>query len=413
MSTDDFTVEPSEVWDYIETLAQFGKHGETGVWRTVYSPEWFDAQRQIENWSLAAGLETRWDAVGNVWGRLPGSEGGPAIVSGSHVDSQLPGGRFDGVLGVISALLALQLLRERFGTPKRTLELVSFCEEESSRFATTQHWGSRAIAGAIEEEHLTSVVSYDGEPIGEVMRAVGLPPERFRDAVRDDIDVFVELHIEQGPILEQQGLPVAVVTGISGGRQYRVELNGRADHAGARPMDLRLDPMAGAAEIISGAINTAHRMGRPAVTTVGQMFVEPNRPAIVPEQVRFTIDARHPDPESRALLYERHEALLRDVAERRELDVSWTHGSEQPPRLSDPALVALFQETAAEQGIPFYTMASGAVHDANRMADIARMVMLFVQSKDGRSHTPDEFTSAEHAALGVQLLAAGLYKLAY
>jgi allantoate deiminase len=413
VSARDFTIDPAVVWDYIETLAQFGKHGETGVWRTVYSPEWFDAQRQIETWSRAAGLDTRWDAVGNVWGRLQGSAGGKTIVSGSHVDSQLPGGRFDGVLGVISALLALKLLSERFGPPRRTLEVVSFCEEESSRFATTQHWGSRAIAGAIEEEHLTSVVSYDGEPIGDVMREVGLAPERFREAVRDDIDIFVELHIEQGPILEQQGLPVAVVTGITGGRQYRVDLVGRADHAGARPMDLRRDSMAGAAEMISGVINTAHRMGRPAVTTVGQLIVEPNRPAIVPERVRFSIDARHPDPEMRALLYERHEALLREVAARRELEVSWSFGSEQPPRRSDPELVVLFQDAAAEQGIPSYTMASGAVHDANRMADVARMVMLFVQSKDGRSHTPAEFTSAEHAALGVQLLAAGLYKLAY
>lgn len=409
----DFTIDPAVVWEYIETLAQYGKHGETGVWRTVYSPEWFDAQRQIETWCREAGLEVRWDAVGNVWGRLPGSDGGQAIVSGSHVDSQLPGGRFDGVLGVISALLALKTLRERCGTPRRTLEVVSFCEEESSRFATTQHWGSRAIAGAIDEEHLSSVVSYDGEPIGDVMRAVGLPPERFREAVRNDIDIFVELHIEQGPILEQQGLPVAVVTGITGGRQYRVELVGRADHAGARPMDLRRDPMAGAAEIISGVINTAHRMGRPAVTTVGHITVEPNRPAIIPERVRFSIDARHPDPETRALLYERHEALVREVAERRELEVTWGFGSEQPPRQSDPELVALFQRAAQAQGIPFFTMASGAVHDANRMADIARMVMLFVQSKDGRSHTPAEYTNPEHAALGVQLLTAGLYELAY
>jgi len=207
--------------------------------------------------------------------------------------------------------------------------------------------------------------------------------------------------------------PVAVVTGITGIRHYHVELRGRADHAGARPMDTRRDPMAAAAEIISTAIDTAHRMGRPAVTTVGRMFVEPNGAAIVPEVVRFSIDARHPDPATRELLYARHEEMMREVCRRRDIELSWTLGAEQPPRVSDPELVDIFVNAAREQGLKYLTMPSGAVHDANRMAGFTRMVMLFVQSKDGRSHTPDEYTSPEHAAAGVQLLAAGLHRLAY
>lgn len=413
--TGTFAIDPALVERYIMDLARHGAHGETGVWRPVYSEAWFGAQRQVEAWMQAAGMETWWDAVGNVWGRVQGTEddGQGVILTGSHVDSQLPGGRYDGVLGVISGILAVQTLVERFGRPRRTIEVVSFCEEESSRFPTAHHWGSRAVAGAIAPEDLKNVVSYDGEPIGEVMRAAGFDPDAVATAKRDDIDIFIELHIEQGPILEQMDTPVAVVTGITGIRHYHVALRGRADHAGARPMDTRRDPMAAAAEIISTAIDTAHRMGRPAVTTVGRMFVEPNGAAIVPELVRLTIDARHPDPELRELLYARHEAMMREVCNRRDIDLSWTLGAEQPPRVSDPELVETFVDAAREQGLKYLTMPSGAVHDANRMAGFTRMVMLFVQSKDGRSHTPDEYTSPEHAAAGVQLLAAGLHRLAY
>lgn len=413
--SDELKIDPATVESYIMTLARNGAYGETGVWRTVYSDEWFAAQRQVEAWMVEAGMSAWWDAAGNVWGRVEGSDDGGlgVILTGSHVDSQLPGGRYDGTLGVISGILAARELVERFGQPRRTIEVVSFCEEESSRFPTAHHWGSRAVAGDIEQDDLAGVVSYDGEPIGEVMRAVGLDPERIGEAKRDDIDTFIELHIEQGPILEQAGLPVAVVTGITGIRHYHIELRGRADHAGARPMDTRRDPMAAAAEIISTAIDTAHRMGRPAVTTVGRMSVEPNGAAIVPERVTFTIDARHPDPAARALLYSRHEQMIREVCDRRGIDVSWTLGAEQPPRLSDPELIETFVAAAQEQDISYMTMASGAVHDANRMAGFTRMVMLFVQSKDGRSHTPDEYTDPTHAAAGIRLLAAGLHRLAY
>ncbi len=413
--TTHINIDPNTVERYIMELAEHGAHGATGVWRPVYGDAWFAAQRQVETWMQEAGLETRWDAVGNVWGRVTGANdaGRGVILTGSHIDSQLPGGRYDGALGVITPILAVKELLARFGQPERTIEVVSFCEEESSRFPTAHHWGSRAVAGEISTEDLASVVSYDGEKIGEVMQAAGFDLDAIPAIKREDIDIFIELHIEQGPILEQAGIPTAVVTGITGIRHYHLTLRGRADHAGARPMDTRRDPMAAAAEIISTVINTAHRMGRPAVTTVGRMRVEPNGAAIVPEEVYFTIDARHPDPATRELLYARHEATIKEVCERRDIEYSWTLGAEQPPRISDPALVETFVAAATEQGLNHTTMPSGAVHDANRMAGFSRMVMLFVQSKDGRSHTPDEFTYPEHAAEGVALLAAGLQKLAY
>jgi allantoate deiminase len=245
------------------------------------------------------------------------------------------------------------------------------------------------------------------------MESIGLDAERLPDARRDDIDIFIELHIEQGPILEQAGVPVAVVTAINSIRHYVVELTGRSDHAGARPMDMRLDPMAGAAEITLGVIDSALRMGRPAVTTIGRMNVEPGGPAIVPEKVTFTIDARHPDPEMRLKLFASHEAWMRAVAERRGLDLKWTITTDLIPCVCDPDLVRTLQEVATDLHIPFVTMASGAGHDTQRMANIARVVMLFVQSKGGRSHTPAEFTTTEDAVAGIRVLAGGLHRLAY
>jgi allantoate deiminase len=406
-------VDPALLDQRIIEFARFGAHGETGVWRPVYSAAWVAAMEQYAAWCADAGLDVRTDAVGNVWGRLAGADGGKAIISGSHIDSQLPGGRYDGTLGALGALVAIQTLKERFGTPKRTLEVVALCEEESSRFAAANFWGSRAITGRIGPDDPDNIRGYDGDTIAEVMRRVGLDPARILEAERDDIDTFIELHVEQGPILEQAGLPVAIVNAITGIRHYVVELSGTANHAGAFPMDLRRDPMAGAAEIISGVVNTAHRIGRPAVTTVGMVRVDPNLAAAVPEKVTFTIDARHPDPLARDALYAKHEGLMREVAAHRSLDLEWHQTLDHAPFTCDPATVRILEDAAREQGIPFMTMTSGAVHDAQQMATKCKAAMIFVRSKDGRSHTPEEFSSVADCTVGTEVLAAALYSLAY
>lgn len=178
-------------------------------------------------------------------------------------------------------------------------------------------------------------------------------------------------------------------------------------------MDIRIDPMAGFAEIAAGTLNTAHRMGRPAVTTVGRALVSPNFPGIIPSQVEFTVDARHPDPASRSRLYDMHEGLMREVAARRGLDLDWKIMIDHAPTISNPGLVGLLKLAAEEQQVPAITMASGAAHDAQQMASIAKVAMIFVRSKDGRSHTPEEFSSVEDMVSGIKVLAAGLHRLAY
>ena len=398
---------------FLLELARHGAYGETGVWRTVYTPEWTAAQDQVAGWLEDAGLEVRRDAVGSVWGRLAGSEGGPVVATGSHIDSQAPGGRYDGALGVIAGIVALRSLREQFGTPRRTLEAVSLCEEEASRFHATSFWGSRAIVGAIGPDEPDRIRDRDGVSIGEAMRGVGLDPGRIAGARRDDIDTWIELHIEQGPILEDEGLQVGVVDAITAIRHYVVELRGRSDHAGARPMAGRLDPTAGFAEIATAVIGVALESGPPAVTTIGRIEVEPNLPSAVPDVVRFTLDSRHPDQAAVDAQHARQEQLMREIAERRGLQISWTTPLDLPASPSDPAVVAELERAAADLEIPFRTMHSGAGHDTQNIARIARTAMVFARSKDGRSHTPEEFTSLEDAVAAIRVLATALHRLAY
>jgi allantoate deiminase len=405
-------IDPAVIQEMVGELARFGAWGETGVNRLVYTPEWVAAQDHVAGWCTEAGLEVERDAVGNVWGWLRGRKPGPAIVTGSHIDSQKPGGRFDGALGVAAAVAAVRAVRERHGTPRRTVGVVSLCEEEASRFARTNFWGSRAATGTIAPTEADRMRAIDGPTMGEIMRDVGLDPERIPEAARDDIGAFIELHIEQGPLLEAAGLPVGVVETITGYRQYWIDLRGVANHAGTTPMDLRRDPMAGAAEIVSGVIDTAHRMGRPAVTTVGRMTVEPNGRAVVPERVGFTVDARHPEPGALATLLARHEGRWAEVAARRGLGLAVRVDSDRPPCPCDPALVETLAAAAAEAGVPTMRMTSGAVHDAMQFASVCPVAMLFVRSRGGVSHSPDEDTSAEDAAAGVETLARALARLA-
>ncbi len=406
-------LDPRLVERTILRLGGIGAHSGTGVWRTVYSLEWVAAQDLIGRWATEAGLTPRRDAVGNLWARVEGTEGGKAIVSGSHIDTQCPGGRYDGALGVIAALIAIGALVAAFGPPKRPLELLSLCEEEGSRFPKAGFWGSRAITGRIGPGMPDQVLDDQGGSIADAMRFVGLDPALIPSARRDDLAAFIELHIEQGPILEHAGRSVAVVDAITGIRHTRVTLTGEANHAGAFPMDLRRDPMAGFAEVAGRLIDHAHRLGRPAVTTIGLCIPYPNAPAIIPRSVDFTVDVRHPRQADFDLLHQTHLAMLTDVAARRGLALTTDVQFDLPPTPCDTGIVSMLQAVAAESDLPILTMASGAGHDSQQMAAICPVAMIFVRSEGGRSHTPEEYSTLSDIMDGIRLLMAGLYRLAY
>lgn len=406
-------IDPAVIEERVMTLGAIGACHGTGVCRAALTPEWVESQRLVERWCQEAGLSTRMDAVGNVWGRVEGTEGGKAIVSGSHIDSQIPGGRYDGALGIIAAITAVEALLHQFGPPKRPLEVLSFCEEEGSRFTGARFWGSRGITGAIAPGDAEAIGSYDGITLADAMREIGLDPADIPSAVRHDIEAFIELHIEQGPVLDQQDLPVGIVNIINGSKGYIVTVTGETNHAGARPMDLRRDALLGVAEMILAVNRNAVEMGRPAVSTVGRVVVEPNLGSIIPGKVTFTIDSRHNDPTKVEELAAAHEAAIARIAKERDLEISWTSRPPLEPCPCDPEIVRVLEESAREQDIPALTMPSGALHDTQRMANVARVAMVFVRSKDGRSHTPEEFTSVEDAVAGIRVLAGALHALAY
>ncbi len=397
----------------IEQMAQHGRHPEGGVQRLAYTPDWQAAVDQFSSWLAADGLEVRRDSVGNVYGVLKGEEAVPSIVTGSHIDTALRGGPLDGTLGVIAGYIALRKLKQSFGVPRRTLECLAVCDEEASRFHSN-FWGSRAIAGLIRPGEAESIFDSDGVSLAEAMRACDLDPSLIAQARRSDINTFIELHIEQGPILERKHTPVGVVRAITAIEQLECNVIGRADHAGGFPMELRLDPMLGAAQMVLAATEAARRLGPPAVATVGRIRAVPGSPNIVASDVLFTLDARYPDPAQHEAYMSSIRDTFTEIADRLQLGCRQTRLLYQPATESSSELVRTIKEVASELAIPYLEMVSGAGHDTQVLARAGvRHAMIFVPSRDGRSHSPDEWTPTDDMVKGIAVLTETLHRLAY
>jgi allantoate deiminase len=385
----------------LDELYAVGAEPDGGTYRPLYGAAWAAAGDLVEQWLKHAGLTTRRDAVGNLWGRAEGE--GKAIVTGSHIDTVRHGGRLDGALGIVAGLTAVETLLKDKGKPRRPLEVVAICEEEGSRFAVN-FWGSRAITGAID--------NVDAD-VAAAMRERGLDPARIASAARDDIDTFVELHIEQGAVLEAAGIPLAVVTAIVGTAHLEVTVTGRPDHAGTTPMDLRLDALAGAAAMVQAIESIAKALGKPAVATVGKLAALPDQINVVPGKVVFTVDLRHSDLNGRRALEDRIRSLCTNISGERRLGLAIRTLQEKPPVTMHPDVRAVLARAATECGVQAKEMVSGAGHDAQILAERSKVGMLFVPSIGGRSHCPEEATSPEHLLLGTTVLAKALERLAY
>jgi allantoate deiminase len=386
--------------------------GGGGAYRPLYSEAWAAACDQVQRWMKETGLAVRRDAVGNIWGRMDGTSGGKSVVTGSHIDTVRHGGRLDGALGITAGLAALRAVIEARGKPKRPLELLVVCEEEGSRFATN-FWGSRAIIGAIGPDEAETVTDAAGVTLARAMRERGLDPADIPSAARDDLGAFVELHIEQGSILETERVPLAVVTTIAGAVHLEVVVTGRPDHAGTTPMHLRRDALAGAAAMIQAVQSIAAALGRPAVATVGKLRVEPDQINVVPGRVTFTVDLRHADLGGRRALEERIRSLCGTIASERSLGIAMRTLHERPPVPMDGAVRQVLETAATETGAVPAALVSGAGHDAQVLAARCAVGMLFVPSIGGRSHCPEEATDPAHLVLGTQVLARALELLAY
>ena len=401
--------------DAIAELAGFNDDPAAGgITREVYTPTYGAALERVAAWMRAAGLDVRLDAVGNLFGRWQGSEPDARLVlTGSHVDTTLNAGRYDGVLGVLGAIEAVHLLRDAGTAPRRSIELVAWAGEEP-RFGTGCV-GSRAAAGQLARADIDRLRDRDGTSMAAALREAGFDPDRLADATIDPAGVhaLVELHIEQGAVLEDAGESIGVVTAIAAPHDVRLTLRGAATHAGATPMRLRRDALAGAAE----AITLVERLARetPSGTTVGTVGVLRVRPGainVVPGEVEMDVDVRDSDLPARTQVVDALLAGAREIAARRGLELEVTPIVEDTPVACEPLVVDAAEAAARELGLPFRRMTSGAYHDAMVLGSRVPIGMIFVPSVGGVSHHPDEYTEPADLERGVRVLAGTLARLA-
>ncbi|MDQ1732713.1 MAG: allantoate deiminase [Pseudonocardiales bacterium] len=392
---------------WLDELALIGGNGRA-VNRFAWTPELLAASRWLVQRLHELGLEAEIDPAGNVLGRWQAGDG-PAVLVGSHLDTVPEGGRFDGALGVLSALEAIRRLKDEGFEPAQPLWIAAFNDEEGTRFGTTM-FGSAAFVGDDQAE-LRDRVSTDGVPLSEAMRAAGFDFDLVpRACLIGSVGCYLELHIEQGPRMELQRMDTAVVTGIVGVRGYRVELRGETNHAGTTPMENRRDALAGASRVVLALRDAALSAGDITVN-VGRIDVQPGGTNVVPGTAVFFVDARAADPQRFASL----DALVRECVgtaaaqERLTIEISPTH--EHPPTPMDPALQQLLGDEMRAAGLTWGELSSGAGHDAQVLARHVASAMLFVPSQGGISHSPDEFTPSEQREPGVAVLTAALRKL--
>ena len=398
----------------IEYLARISDSTYPAVTRVLFSSVDLRARAWLKLLYAEAGLVVREDAVGNTFARWPGTDAAAApVATGSHIDAIPNSGRFDGVVGVLGALEAIRALQRAGRRPRRSIELVMFTAEEPTRFGLGC-LGSRLLAGTLSREKIASLRDAQGLGVPEAcaradltgtMESTRLPPDCY--------SAFVELHIEQGPLLERQRLPIGVVTAIAAPATLRVDLTGQGGHAGTVLMPDRHDPSLAAAETMLAVERAARATGsRDTVATCGLVQVSPGAVNSIPRQVRLEIDVRDVDQARRDSVLAVIHTAAQEAAARR--GCGWTEQilNADPPAVCAPPIVAAIEQAAAGLGLPCQRMISRAYHDSLFMAQVCPTAMIFVPSKEGISHRPDEYTAPEEITRGVQVLAGTLDLLA-
>ena len=383
-----------------------------GIERVHLSPEHARASARAAGWMGELGMRTWSDQAGNQWGRLEGRAPGlPALVLGSHLDTVPDAGRYDGVLGVVSALEVARRLAPRAGRLPFALEVVAFSDEEGTRFSTAL-LGSCAVAGAWREEWWERT-DRDGVSVREAAERFGLDPSRVHEAARrpEDLVGYLELHIEQGPLLEAAGRPLGVVTSIAGARRFTGRVVGEARHAGGTPYPRRRDALVGAAEVVLAVERLA--VEADGIATVGRLQAHPGGVNVVPGLVELSLDVRAEHDEARDALVERvREHAQRSCARRRlAFELTETHAA-AGVRCDEELQASVVAGIAATgDGAPLRTW-SRAGHDAMAMAAITPVAMLFVRCADGISHAPQESVTLEDVAHGIDAFEAAVLDVA-
>ena len=393
--------------EIVRRINELGKISETpeNLARVFLTPEHRAAAELILRWMREAGMRAHLDAIGNVCGRYEGEVPGlPCLMLGSHYDTVRDAGKWDGPLGVITAISCVADLNRRGRRLPFAVEVTGFADEEGVRFASTL-LGSRAVAGTFNESVL-NVRDSHGISMREAISRFGLDPEHIGAAARapSELLAYIELHIEQGPVLEAEHLPVGVVTAISGATRLAVNMNGMAGHAGTVPMELRRDALAGAAECIVAIEQLCRTDGRGLVGTVGHIEAMPGATNVIPGEVFFTMDIRAASDTHRRRAVSDIVRHIESIARGRKLSLQAdvTHENRTVP--CAPWLKDQVAEAIAGERYRVFELPSGAGHDGMAMIDIADVGMIFVRCRGGLSHHPDEHVDLEDADAGARVL---------
>ncbi|AVL81376.1 TPA: allantoate deiminase [Klebsiella oxytoca] len=394
-------------------LSSFGADPTGGITRLLYSPEWLQAQQAFKQRMSESGLETRFDEVGNLYGRLPGTRfPDEVILSGSHIDSVVNGGNLDGQFGALAAWLAVRWLKETYGAPLRTVEVLALAEEEGSRFPYV-FWGSKNIVGIANPADVREIKDAKGVAFIDAMKQCGFSLPGAPLAPRRDIKAFVELHIEQGRVLETNKHSIGVVNAIVGQRRYTITLTGESNHAGTTPMGYRRDTVHAFSRICCESIAKAKAHGDPLVLTFGKVDPQPNTVNVVPGKTVFTMDCRHTDALELTAFTEVIEADMRRICQEMDIGIEIDLWMDEAPVPMDKKLVAQLTALCEKEKVNFRVMHSGAGHDAQIFAPCFPTCMIFMPSIKGISHNPAESTHIEDLAEGVKTLALMLHQLAW
>lgn len=395
-------------------LATIGIDQAGGISRLSFTPAEREGHAALAEWMSQAGLRVWTDAFGNTYGERPGrSLRLPAIALGSHLDSVPHGGQFDGAVGVVGALEVIRLLDSAGIRTHHPLRVVAFAGEEAARFGLGC-LGSRAATGLLTPRDTERLRDAQGRTLTEAMHEVSLEPARLTECHwrADEVAAFLELHIEQGRILEAEGHPIGVVETVAGNTRVRLDLRGRADHAGATPMSQRHDALAAAAEIVlaaEAAANDPRR--RPTVATIGHLVVHPNAITTVPGQTTMYLDVRDIDGDrQRATAEEVLQAAIQ-AARSRGVQLGYDVTADVSPTVLPMWLRGITSRVCQDLGMDHRVMPSGAGHDAAIVARVLPAGMIFVPSRDGASHCPEEWTSLAHIAQGVRVLSRSVLDL--
>lgn len=394
-------IDGQRLWDSLMEMAKIGATEKGGVCRLALTDVDKAARDLFVTWCKEAGCTITVDKMGNIFGRREGRKpDSPPVMTGSHIDSQPTGGKFDGIYGVLSGLEVIRALNDAGVETEAPIEVAAWTNEEGSRFAPAMV-ASGVFAGVFDLEYGLSRADLDGKTMGEELERIGYAGEA---PMGKPVKAFFEAHIEQGPILEDEGKTIGVVTDAQGQRWYECELTGQEAHAGPTPMKTRRDALVGAARVVDAVNRIGLEHSPLACATVGLLQVFPNSRNTIPGRVFFAIDLRHPDDDTLSTMDKKVRAAIAKVAEELKLETKLEEIWYSPPVHFDPECVAAVRKAAEAHGMSHRDIVSGAGHDACYISRVAPTSMVFIPCENGISHNEVENTTPELVAAGCQVL---------